>query len=738
GNKGIARLISHLKRLHLSTDERKCVLHEALSTDHGLYMAVEETLKVFSQWLCRKCMTLHAVSRACHHPDGLVRFSKGSDDMSGYNVGILKRSNMKFKTELIEGLVLDAELLDRVFKVPITTIKCIPHGFRLAFSQALKIVLYKVVFQPDSIDAWSSILKSLATWGKDYGITTLVKSMLDGSGSVSLGEGGGDFLEERTTGNTNIRQRLRKVTDGNFTAAVKVLSSSGVAPYCGDTIKALEAKHPYKPPPSMPSNTFFEPPIIVEINSVFGCIKSFPRGTSCRRDSLRAQHILDALCGKGSATATDLLKAITSVINLWLAGRCPPILAELVAYAPRMPLLKLGNGIRPIVVGTIWRRLVSKVAIKGVGKKCQSTLVIFNLESEGREALRLFYIVPIGNEIVYRRHTYLICHWGAARCPVRTLLFALVLHLLVHKIRDSYNLLLHACYLDDGTIIRDSKEVARVLDIINLSEGIFPVDIRRPSLGVKLLGGAVSRDADFISGMAMRRAANAVDLMNLLLQLHDPQSELLLLRSCLRGSIKNIVVYRGPFFGDLQWRLASLPIHLGGLVLYSTKEASFYAFVASRAQSWVLQDHILRDNGLYSMYDDYVFALACLCGTIPSFDFSCFTNKDTAPSKPQQTLASAFFSEVVKYIEVHLDMTVRQKVFFECLRASHTQDFLLAIPIDRLSQHMSSVEYHTILKYRLMIPLFPVDAICPVCHKACLDSFEKYAVHCKELPGFKY
>nr|GEX31761.1 putative reverse transcriptase domain-containing protein [Tanacetum cinerariifolium]GEX98803.1 putative reverse transcriptase domain-containing protein [Tanacetum cinerariifolium] len=51
---------------------------------------------------------------------------------------------------------------------------------------------------------------------------------------------------------------------------------------------------------------------------------------------------------------------------------------------------------------------------------------------------------------------------------------------------------------------------------------------------------------------------------------------------------------------------------------------------------------------------------------------------------------------------------------------------------------MSPVEYRTILKYRLMIPLFPVDAICPICRKACLDSFGEHAVHCKELSGFKY
>ncbi|GKE08224.1 hypothetical protein Tco_1411775 [Tanacetum coccineum] len=332
------------------------------------------------------------------------------------------------------------------------------------------------------------------------------------------------------------------------------------------------------------------------------------------------------------------------------------------------------------------------------------------------------------------------------------LLFALILHPLLHKIKDSCKLLLHAWYLDDRTVIEDSEEVVRVLDIIKVSgpglglelnikkieiffpscngtklrDGLFPVDIRRPSSGVKLLGRAVSRDAYFIIGLAVRRATNDVDLMSLLPLLHDPQSELLLLRSsmgiaklffgirtyqpvqmedatlffdkCLRGSIENIVICGGLFFGDIQWRLDSLLIRFGGLGLYSAKVISSYAFVASRAQSLVLQDHILRDSGICGMDDDYVFALACLRDTIPSFNFNGFTNKDTVPSKAQQTLANVLFSEMVKDMEVHFDMTMRQNAVFECLRGPHAHDFLLAIPIDRLSQHMSPVEYRTILK----------------------------------------
>ncbi|GKB26447.1 hypothetical protein Tco_0865848 [Tanacetum coccineum] len=380
-------------------------------------MAVKETLKAFGLWLCGKCMDLDVVSRACHHSDGLVHFPKGSNEISGYIVGISNPSNKEHGTEVTQGLVLDAELLDHVFKVSISTVKCIPHGCRLAFSQELKTVLYKVYRPKNRQENRSRNRKSLQ--------------------QRSFGHGGGDFLEERATGNTNIKQRLRKVTNGHFTAAVKVLSSSGVAPYCDDTIKALEAKHPYKPPPSMPSIAFSEPPLIAEIDSVFGCIKSFLKGTSCGRDGLRAQHILDALCGEGFVTATNLLKVITSVVNLWLVGRCLPILIEFVASTPLTPLLKPDNQIRPIVVGIIWRCLVSKC----------------------REALRLLHNI---NRVLSEYHND-----GS-------------LAMLIEDFSNAFNHADRSALLYEvrvRTVIGDSEEVSRVLDIIKVSG---------PGLGLEL------------------------------------------------------------------------------------------------------------------------------------------------------------------------------------------------------------------------------------------------------------
>ncbi|KAJ0457724.1 hypothetical protein HanIR_Chr15g0776981 [Helianthus annuus] len=51
---------------------------------------------------------------------------------------------------------------------------------------------------------------------------------------------------------------------------------------------------------------------------------------------------------------------------------------------------------------------------------------------------------------------------------------------------------------------------------------------------------------------------------------------------------------------------------------------------------------------------------------------------------------------------------------------------------------MLVVEYLPILKYHLMILMFPNDETCPVCRKACLDKYGEHALHCREFPGFKY
>ncbi|GKG16491.1 hypothetical protein Tco_0361448, partial [Tanacetum coccineum] len=120
------------------------------------------------------------------------------------------------------------------------------------------------------------------------------------------------------------------------------------------------------------------------------------------------------------------------------------------------------------------------------------------------------------------------------------LLLSLVLHPLICKIRDSFNLCLQAWYLDDGTIVGDTLVVGKVFELITEDgprcglhlnvdktelfwtkedprsklEGIFPPNISQPLYGVKLLGGPVSMDVDFGSTLVMKRVSSTIGLLD--------------------------------------------------------------------------------------------------------------------------------------------------------------------------------------------------------------------------------
>nr|GEU29396.1 putative reverse transcriptase domain-containing protein [Tanacetum cinerariifolium] len=571
GGNGLTKsyLIKHLHDRHCK-DEAQAITKHSLLTDFVVFERAEATLKRMGIWLCGVCFKTHTLRIKCHH---------GADIMSPLDIGdgVVRFVLYDLTKPLVpscsqphhvDGLLLDQPdgftlaLLDSLFSKGLRTVKSIPPKCRLGFSRALKGALDMVICKPDDISCWvsllvlplclfktfcprsnlecksankrklheESIINAIRSWDVPNGSWKLVRKTLVVSASpmLDLDEEDLDLCER------NLKQCKRKNYDGHYTAAVRVLSSSGIP---------IDHQH-----------------LIASQDVVLDRIKSFPRGTSCGRNGLRAQHLMDCLSGAAIAISDELLSSITQVVNLFLERKCLTRLGEYIASAPLTSLVKPGGGIRPIVVGTVWRRLVSKVSATMIGHSLDGYLdgLQFGV-GVPRGEVRLYcpaiscwvefcYSSPA--RLYYGEHSLWSCQGVQQDDPLGPILFSLVLHPLVYKNRDSFDLCLQAWYLDDGTVVGDTLVVGEVLDLITedgprcgLSlnvdktklfwpkedprsklEGVFPHNISRPFHVVKLLGGPVSVDTDFSSALVMKRISKAIRLLDAGAKINDPQS----------------------------------------------------------------------------------------------------------------------------------------------------------------------------------------------------------------------
>ncbi|CAI8597917.1 unnamed protein product [Vicia faba] len=104
---------------------------------------LEDFFRVVEKCLCGTCMSIHAMSQECQHPDGLVRVTRGTGEARIHIMGIIKPptidlDNLKTNQEL----VFNARFLERVLFAPIFTVNSIPLRSHLAFLQTLKYSLY--------------------------------------------------------------------------------------------------------------------------------------------------------------------------------------------------------------------------------------------------------------------------------------------------------------------------------------------------------------------------------------------------------------------------------------------------------------------------------------------------------------------------------------------------------------------------------------------------------------------
>jgi len=101
-------------------------------------------------------------------------------------------------------------------------------------------------------------------------------------------------------------------------------------------------------------------------DKIYRAILSFPSGSSGGLDGMKPQYLKGSTSPRIGENASNLLTALTDLINLIFNGKIPEILLPIFFDANLCALKKKDSGIRQIAIGNTLRRLASKICNTGL------------------------------------------------------------------------------------------------------------------------------------------------------------------------------------------------------------------------------------------------------------------------------------------------------------------------------------------------------------------------------------
>src|SRR3978361_1871988 len=154
----------------------------------------------------------------------------------------------------------------------------------------------------------------------------------------------------KTNPGTHIKRIIGKVSDGDLSAAVRILSSDdSVAEYSESTKSLLQAKHPSGPNEDLTCSISSDTTVLsVTKAQISSAIKSINPGSAGGLDSLRPSHIHDMLSYSTGDAGEHLLTSLTSVCNFMLSGKINPVVCPILYGGSLCALTKKDGGINPL------------------------------------------------------------------------------------------------------------------------------------------------------------------------------------------------------------------------------------------------------------------------------------------------------------------------------------------------------------------------------------------------------
>lgn len=330
------------------------------------------------------------------------------------------------------------------------------------------------------------------------------------------------FLKVTNTDTRTKRAKLvqRKIEKGDIKGAVRVITSDEeLSQFNEQTLSKLQSKHPTphvdREIPSSPTQREINEALQCDETQIRRAIRSFAPGSASGPDLLEPQHLKDLTSTPCGETGNSLIKSLTRLINLMLRGNVPDDVVPFLYGASLTALNKVNSDVRPIAVGTAYRRIASKIASRhgismvkdsfyphqyGVGIRKGSELIVHNVRnylSRKIEANTPFVMLKVDfanafntvrrdvvlneirNEInelfpfvnqmysansnlFYGEHKLISAEGMQQGDPIGPLGFSLAINKLVHSLKSELNF----WYLDDGCLIGEIKQIHEDLNTI--------------------------------------------------------------------------------------------------------------------------------------------------------------------------------------------------------------------------------------------------------------------------------
>ena len=270
--------------------------------------------------------------------------------------------------------------------------RIIPRGAIISIADALHQLLEQAMRESSPL-AWGKLLSfglcglkqpSDATGSEDRSIslTTRVKRQVQEflqMDRLELPE----KIDHKSSKNGDKDLKLKrnvaaKFADGDLKGAVRLLASSeGVAPRDDNTLRLLKLKHPPSPAdlalPDPPGEDEALPAVAGE-GDIRNALSSFRPGSAGGPDGLRPGHLLALVSRKAAEAGVRLMSSLTEFVNLLLRGEVPEFAKSIIYGANLSGLEKKDNCVRPVAVGSTFRRLALKVGAKPLSAEIGESL----------------------------------------------------------------------------------------------------------------------------------------------------------------------------------------------------------------------------------------------------------------------------------------------------------------------------------------------------------------------------